>query len=215
MKSFSLVGEAQKLIDEFNGLNLSNAFNVLEWFYKTIDFNSMFEDKDISSYIYSTLTNVGYQTNLDPVDDLANFKRLMNSGTTASSIDIANALIRQILYTIKESNSLSMTMICLIQAFNEKYNKKFAYNYMMENLKECIGEKIVYTGLKNGEYFIKAGILTYVSDFKFFTVNGQEIEFFGDDETILTIQSEMGKIVFNNDVAPEQPKLEKNIMQFS
>ena len=215
MKAFSLEGEVQNLIDELNKLNLSNAFDVLEWFYKTIDFNSMFDDKNISNYVYRTLANAGYETNLDPVSDLASFKKLMNSGQTASEIEIANALIRQALYAIKESHSLDMTLICLIQAFNEKYNKKFAYNYMMVSLKDCIGEKIVYTGMRNGEYFIETGVLTYVSDFKFFTVNGKEIEFFGDDVSILTIQSETGKIIFNNNVVPEEPNTEKNIMQFS
>lgn len=213
MKVFSLEGEVQNLINELNNLNLSNAFNVLEWFYKTIDFNSMFEDKNIASYVYSTLTNAGYQTMLDPVSDLASFKRLMNSGQTASEIDIANALIRQILYSIKDAHSLDMTLICLVQAFNEKYNKKFAYGYMMENLKECIGEKIVYIEKANGQYFIRTGVLTYVSDFKFFTVNGKKVEFFGDDVTILTINSESGKLLFNNNIAPEDQHSEKNLMQ--
>lgn len=215
MKAFNLVEEAQKLIDELNNINLSNAFSVLEWFYKTIDYNSMFEDKNISNFVFSTLKEAGYLPILDPVKDLASFKQLMNSGASASELEIANALIRQILYAIKDSHSLDATLICLIQAFNEKYNKQFAYGLMMENLKECIGEKIVYTGMKNGGYFIDAGILTYVSDFKFFTVNGVEIELFGEEPSILTIQSSTGKLLFNNNVSPEEPRPEKNVMQFT
>ena len=215
MKAFSLEGEVQNLIDELKNLNLSNAFSVLEWFYKTIDYKSMFEDKNISSYVYSTLREAGYQTMQDPVSDLANFKKLMNSASTAKELDVANAIIRQILYAINEYQSLDTTLVCLIQAFNEKYNKQFAYGLMMANLKECIGEKVVYTGMKNGEYFIDRGILTYVSDFKFFTVNGEEIELFGDDTVILNIESATGKTLFNNNVSKEEPRPEKNVMQFS
>lgn len=215
MKAFNLMDEVQKLIDELKTINLSNAFSVLEWFYKAIDYNSMFEDKDISNYVFNTIKEAGYLPVLDPVKDLASFKQLMNSGASSSELEIANALIRQILYAIGESRSLDMTLICLIQAFNEKYNKQFAYGLMMENLKECIGEKIVYTGIKNGEYFIETGILNYVSDFKFFTVNGVEIELFGDETSILTIQSATNKILFNNNVTPEEPHHEKNVMQFT
>lgn len=215
MTSFNLEGEVQNLIDELKGLNLSNAFSVLEWFYKTINYRSMFEDSNIASYVLSTLREAGYQTVQDPVSDLANFKKLMNSGLSANEIEVAKGLIRQIIYAIQECHSLDMTLICLIQAFNEKYNKQFAYGLMMENLKECIGEKIVYTGMKNGEYFIQRGILTYVSDFNFFTVNGEEIELFGVDTTILTIESSTGKILFNNNVSKDEPQPEKNVMQFS
>lgn len=215
LKAFSLIGETQKLVNELKSLNLSNAFDVLEWFYKTIDFNSMFEDREISDYVYATLVSAGYTTNSDPVSDLTSFKKLMNSGSSASEMDIAESLIRQALNAIKEHHSLDMTLICLIQAFNEKYNKKFAYSYMMDNMKKCIGEKIVYTGRRNGEYFIETGVLTYVSDFKFFTVNGQEIEFFGDDVTILNIQSSTGEIIFNNNVPAVTPENKENIMQFS
>ncbi len=215
MKAFNLIGEVQKLIDELNEINLSNAFSVLEWFYKAIDYNSMFEDRNISGYVFDTLKGAGYQPMLDPVKDLASFKQLMNSANSVSELDIANALIRQIMYVIRESHSLSMTHISLVQAFNEKYNKQFAYDFMMKNLKECIGEKIVYTGMKNGEYFIQTGVLTYVSDFKFFTVNGVEIELFGEETAILTIQSSTGKILFSNNMRQEEPRPEKNVMQFT
>lgn len=215
MKSFSLIGETQKLIDELKSLNLSNAFDVLEWFYKTIDFNSMFEDNEISNYVYATLVSAGYTTNADPVSDLTSFKKLMNSASTASEMDIAESLIRQALKAIQEHHALDMTLICLIQAFNEKFNKKFAYGYMMENMKKSIGEKIVYTGRRNGEYFIETGVLTYVSDFKFFTVNGQEIAFFGDEVSILNIQSSTGEIIFNNNIPTVTSENKENIMQFS
>ncbi|MDE6141890.1 MAG: hypothetical protein K2G03_04740, partial [Bacilli bacterium] len=180
-----------------------------------IDYNSMVEDKDISNYVFSALKEAGYLPILDPIKDLASFKQLMNSASSSSEVEIANALIHQILYAIRESHPLDMTLICLIQAFNEKYNKQFSYGLMMKNLKECIGEKIVYTGMKNGEYFIQTGILNYVSDFKFFTVNGVEIELFGDEISILTIQSPTGKILFNNNVSPEEQHNEKNMMQFT
>lgn len=215
MKAFNLVGEVQKLVDELKSLNLSNAFDVLEWFYKTVDYNSMFEDIEISNYVYATLVSAGYMTSADPETDLASFKKLMNSASTANEIEIAESLIRQALHAIKEHHSLSMTLICLIQTFNEKYNKKFAYGYMMENMKKCIGEKIVYTGKRNGEFFIETGVLTYVSDFKFFTVNGEEIEFFGDDVTILSIQSSTQEIIFNNNVPTDTQETKENVMQFS
>lgn len=215
MKAFSLEGEVQNLIDELRRLKLSNAFTVLEWFYKTIDYNSMFEDKNISNYVFSALTEAGYQPMQDPVSDLANFKKLMNSGASASEIEVANGLISQILYAIENSQSLDTMLISLIQTFNERFNKQFAYGLMMENLKECIGDRILYTGMRNKQYFIQRGILTYVSDFKFFTVNGEELEFFGDDTTILTIESSTGKTLFRNDASKEEPRPEKNVMQFS
>lgn len=204
MIAFDICEETSKLINDFNHINFNNALSVLEWLYKALEFNSMFEDKNISDYIYNTLTAAGYKTMNNPIIELSNFTKLMQSGKNVNVMEIANSLISQVLSVIKSYYSLDPSLICLIQTFNEKFNKNFTYNYMMENLRQYIGEEVIYTGLKNNEYFIKTGRLFAVNDFKSVIIGREEVLLFEGDIILKTIQARDGKNLFNNNIKREE-----------
>lgn len=198
MGEVNLKNEARNLMVNFDKIDFYNVYSVLEWFYQVIDFNSMFEDNAISNYIYQRLVEKGYRELEDPKSELKAFNELLGKKDNVDSGLIGRSLISQIMTFIKKGQSLDMSLICLIQIFNERFNKELATTSMMNSLKQNIGTEVVYVGFRNGTQFLKTGTLDNVEDFKSITIDGERIPFIGFNIAIVKIQSVGGKELYNN-----------------
>lgn len=188
--------ELSELLNSFEKADLNNAVSVLEWFYKSI--NQLLVSENQTEIIYNRLIEKGYKEISSAKEELDCYNMLMKDKESASAERIGYVLISLILKSLKEYQTLDMSLVCFIRIFNERFNNEKTYSNMMNYLNESIGKNIIFSGYINGSSFLKNGILEKVDAYKTITVNGERIPFIGYNTAIATVYDDNGNLLYSN-----------------
>lgn len=197
-------------LQELDNVQINDPLCVLEWFYKVIDANIMFETNEVSSYVYNKLKSSGYRETIDAVDEAKTYYTLMK-GNLIDDISLSRNIISLILSKLKESKSLDLALISFVVVFNEKYNKESILKFMMEKLHKNIGNRVVFYIINNNEFELKTGELEEVDDYHTVTIDHIIYPFNGDNIGIVKIASQNGNVLYNNSEVKKVTNLNDDI----
>lgn len=193
MNSINLTSEVNKIIEEFDSLDHSNTKKVLEWFYKTKEFNSMYESPMIREYILGELSLEGQHTKENFNET---FKRVLK-GETLSKIDEEN-ILTEILSSIQINEGITERLISLLEIYVEKYDLYYANDLMMEKLEKHIGKRVVLMGYYHGDRIFLNGPLDNVIPYESVTVDSVIYPFIGSGVALTQISSSTGEKLYSN-----------------
>ncbi|MCH5166706.1 MAG: hypothetical protein J1F35_02320 [Erysipelotrichales bacterium] len=207
MEQFDLETSTNTLLDEFELVSFKGTMSILEWFYKAANFSSIFEERRYSEKIYTRLIEKGYDEVQSPIEEKKCFKKLMERTEDDSEQRVGYYIISLIMKKLKENKVLPASLIQFISIYNETYNKKKTYETMMENLKETIGEDVVFIVCEYGSIKLLAGTLENVDPFHSVTISGETYAFIGSQRAIAKITDNNGKTIYNNARATDYDKI--------
>ena len=208
MPRFNLIDEVNQILEEFERVDFKDINSILGWFYKAIYHNSMYTDLNISNYLYNKLRSNGYMEIEYSKEAIKDFYSLLNRNLNIEPNKIANAIISQIMFSLKNSESFDEGLNSYIKYYNEKYNHDKITQDMMSSLKEKVGSRVVYVKLSDGEFNLQNGIIESVEEYQAITINGERIPFVGYNTGIKTIYSTEGKYLYNNERLTKEMDLE-------
>lgn len=198
MEQYNLESEINNVLNLFETTNMSDVVSILEWFYKTLDNQIIFENDKSADMLYKALISNNYHEIDSPIEELECYKRLMKKSDDNSKERVGYQLISLIMKSLKEHKRISSVLRQFIEIYNETYNKEKTYASMMNSLKECVGESVTYVVLLKGEIKLLTGILESVEEYKSVTINGERYPFVGYQVEISKITSIYGKTLYNN-----------------
>lgn len=198
MAKFNLIEEINKILNEFDNVDMHDIKAILSWFYKAIYLGNMYEDADIAKRLLERLTSHGYETTISEEDYLHNVRTLIVESDPINEELIAKSLLSAIIRKLKNKEVLDENLNTFIRIYNERFNRTVTNRIMMESLKQCIGENIIYVCIKDEKFSLNNGVLDAVTDYQSISVNGENIPFIGYNIGIKTIHASDGKYLFNN-----------------
>lgn len=198
MEQFNLKSSTNNLLEEFELISDKGFMAVLEWFYQAKDFKNIFTTPEYAKRLYNRLVSKGYKEILSAREELECFKELMKKDEQNDGERIGIYLISLIMKSLKEESPLSVSLEQFICIYNEIYNKIRTYESMMENLKNHIGESVVYIINEYGKLKFLSGTLDAVDAFHSVTINGEIKNFIGFQEVLAQITDSDGKVLYNN-----------------
>lgn len=202
MVAFNLNKNVNDLLYAFDNIDFSSVVNILDWFYDMIDYNSVFEEKMISEYIYNRLAKEGYTPRLSTMENLNGLRNFLSDTDHQDPIKFGNFLLSQILLNIKEHIGIDNGLLTLVEIYNQKYNVENTSRKMMESMREYIGTDVICLGYKDGKRFFKTHHLDGLEPFKSVTLDNIKIPFIGFGIAISKISSKDGKVLYDNKNIP-------------
>lgn len=212
MREFNLQNEVNNLLESLDDVDFSNVKSILGWFYKGIDYNSMYENLEIAKYVYFKLKENGYRAMVNPEEELKTFNALINSKGKVDPGILGKSIISQIMESIRKCRSFNTSLTYLIEMYNQLYNKEYACSIMMNSLKNNIGNEILYVAFNEGVRILRTGTLLNVEPYKSITVTDPEsspgyggirIPFVGFRTAITSIHSSSGMCLYSNSLIEE------------
>lgn len=197
MEQFDLKMFTRQFLLGFDQACLNGTNAILEWFYKIINYDLVFETYVQATNLYNKLSSYGFTDQLDIKDEVACFKKLMQKEDDYEQ-RVGYYIIALIMCSLKENKPLNETLKQFICLYNEIYNKKSTYEYMMESLRDAVNTDVVFTLMRYGKPELKTGKLEKVEDYHSVTINGEVYSFVGVYSEINKITDSYGKVLYNN-----------------
>ena len=190
--------DVKKLMERFDTLDLQNVKDVLEWFYDTQEYRSMFEDADIADHIRTRLLESGYSKTLTPRDELDIYEKLIKKSDDVDEEEVGKLIVSQLLTFLTNKDEISIVLWSFIEIYNELYNKEKTTSKMMQNVREYIDKDVVCVGFHANKSLFLTGVLEEVNDFDSIRLAGDIYTFIGDDTAISGIYTPEGKTLYRN-----------------
>lgn len=196
MAKFDLIKEIRTLLNELETVDTHDYNAVLSWFYKSIYFNNMYEDRDISKFVLECLKE--FTDNLTDEEYYNQVRALLINSSEPDASLIARSLIAQIKKRLQNQEVLDENLIAFIRIYNERFNQQATNEIMMESLKKSIGENVIYVCIKDGQFNLKNGVMDSVEEYQSVNISGNKIPFIGYNIGIKTIYANDGSPLYNN-----------------
>ncbi len=200
MERFDLEANTANLINEFDKASFNGTLSILEWFYKALNYKSLFEG-EFAETIYKRLINQGYTGIQNPTDELNCYKAIMQNSSTLNSEKLGSTIISLLLKSLSEKAPIPSSLVQFVEIYNEIYNKEATHVEMMKNMQESIGESVVFVVIREGRVELLTGKLNEVDPYHSVTINEEKYPFIGFNIEINKITNNDGKILFNNHLA--------------
>lgn len=200
MERFDLEANTANLINEFDKASFNGTLSILEWFYKALNYKSLFEG-DFAETIYKRLIERGYTEVLNPVDELNCYKALIQTSNDLNSEKVGYTIISLLLKNINEKTPISPDLAQFVEIYNETFNKEKTHAGMMKNIQDSIGENVVFVIIRDGRIELLTGTLNEVDPYHSVTIDEERYPFIGFNIEINKITNQDGKVLFNNHLA--------------
>lgn len=208
MEHFDVEVSIANLINEFNETSMKDNTSILEWFYKSLNYKSIFRSRFLDTIIKS-LKDKGIREIKDSNEELETFKRLMKNESELDIFELSDALLSLILRSLVEHQTITPYLEQLILVYNETYNNENIYKEMMSKLKSAIGENVVFVLIKNGNVNLFSGKLESVDSYNSVVIDGREYPFIGHNIEINKISCD-GIILYSNVISSPKDDLKDN-----
>lgn len=206
MEHFDVEISIANLINEFSELKTADNLSILDWFYRAINYRSIFESR-FKETIVTVLKEKGVTELTTPKEELESFKSLMKKDETSNVESIGNTLLSLILKSLIENHSITPYLEQLIIVYNETYNKEKTFSEMMRKLKSAIGEEIVFVLIRNRAVELITGKLESVNAYNNVVIDGIEYPFVGQNIEINKISTSSGLVLYSNITASPKDDL--------
>lgn len=198
MEQFDLKTATNILLDEFYMISDKDTIALLEWFYRAINYKSIFEVPENAKKIYNRLLSRGYEEVKNSHEEYECFKKLMERTVDDSEERVGSYLISLVMKSLKENKPLPVSVEQLICIYNETYNKKHTYENMMASLETSVGGSVVFVISEYGKLNLLTGTLVDVDPFHSVTIDNEIYAFIGSERVISKITDINGKVLYNN-----------------